>query len=321
MLDALKTLNGTVVPDLLIGFGAFMILLSLIQRRAVAMTGGLLFLFGVMIALAPSNRRPADQPRHAATAPGPGIPVASPRLERASPGSPDAAKGTEPGRVELGGGSATLLESDGGDCTAELPELGQIRDPERRVISEVRERGPIYNGFLSGLMPSATLFPCVAQQFESEPLTARTVAQNSLRPTAEALRILTAHGFSGLKRTYGVECLGEIGADEIPRVSVTILRFDTADAAQRWEAVALDDPADVSGLARTTGQRLAWLRRTCGDAKAAVLWREDRVGNVAVSIEVFASPENLASRTVVEFAGVLADDIAGKLAALSGIRH
>jgi hypothetical protein len=167
---------------------------------------------------------------------------------------------------------------------------------------------PYYGGFLGNLMPSSKLLPCAIRRSNSHPLTPRSVAQDSGRPEAPAYRVLIKGGFAGVERTFGNECTRAIGDGEVPLARIRLLKFHSVQAAREWAALPWAADAGAVSVLDEAARKSAWLKRSCGDAPAAVFWQEDRAGNVIVAITIYTSPESLESQSVVNYARLLADD-------------
>ena len=304
MLDILAFLDETAVPNVLMGLGALMLMLSLVDRRVAVMLGGLFLLLGAGISLAPGPVPFPERSPPPATSPSPAEPASTrSRSEEVSP--PAHVAQSRPPKASGPAGP----ERGATGCTAKFTDL----ELDPTAASDGAVADSLYDGFLATLMPSVEFLPCATRHFSSRPLAPRAVAASGGRAETDALRVLAGGGVASLERTYGSECSRTPSKDEVPLARVRVLKFDSVAAGAAWVTLSWEARADAQQVSETPGRRTAWLHASCGNAPAAIFWREDRAGNVVIEITLYTAAENFADRLLEKYSQVLIEEITRRI--------
>lgn len=278
MLDVLKTLSATSVPNVLMGLGAVLILLAFVEKigthielpakrqRIAAITGAAFLFLGIGVTLAPHLSR-----------------------------SEQAAK------------SSTKFRK----VQSSSPKTDKTRDIKTNKLASDKDIGansgsttePLYIGALGNLMPDTKLIPKNLGFMNSRRLSPDNFFLDNIKDKGAAKRLLLRAGYEGIEQKWDANCLMEIPEGQVQHAIFQVDRTETAeDRKELWHQPVSPAPNSLGSgeWYEAFDSYFGDFAVKCGSAPAVMHWRSMRIGNVKVAAALFVNPRDKGSIWVTD---------------------
>lgn len=301
MLDVLKTLSATSVPNILMGLGAVLILLAFVEKigshielparrqKTAAIVGVLLLTLGIAVTAIPH------------------LPIAS-----ASDTEQNGQRLTEiPG------------PANGKNDARERPDIARNNGTTE---ADTRDRG-LYSGPLGTVLPSPALLPDSSQPAVSHTLTSADRVEDFPDHFAEVQHILDADDYQSLLVTQDLDewaCDRSVGyrmkKGRVSRVRFRIEKFSNAQTAKEWheflQSQLQDNPQpELRSFETGIGEEKSTLAQyvgKCATLSALIVGRSVQASNLVLSAVTFSSPKDLDDPKVLMESRKLLDSMISK---------